>query len=311
MAGNTTLRAEFERYKDRPFIFVNPGGNWGDGLIWWGAEHLAEDVGISWTSTDLDTFLVQETKSGHVVYIHGGGGFNRWTSGNAVRGFVKAATCHAGVVIQGPQSFENDPRFVKEVFGSMDGKVNAERIVMFARERFTHELLIDHMPGWINLGLDIDTALHINRETFLNRARVKSRRYDLFAIREDNELPKDVFFGSYDAVRLDPAIYAASFDHWLRIHAAARQIVTNRTHSSVAGAILGVATTLMAGSYHKNRSIWEFVLKDLGVKWADHGDTLPLRPRHGPDFLSMLPSFFRNSWKVQRIAKRLQGVPGA
>ena len=34
--------------------------------------------------------------------------------------------------------------------------------------------------------------------------------------------------------------------------------------------IVGKKVNMFANSYHKNRSIWEFSLRKLGVKWIQH-----------------------------------------
>jgi exopolysaccharide biosynthesis predicted pyruvyltransferase EpsI len=285
---------------------VKGGGNWGDELIWWGAEQLAADTGIDWTSVDFDSFMSLDIPSDAVIYIHGGGGFNRWSSGRVARAFVKAVTSHRGVVVQGPQTFDEDPGYFADLMASVEGRRCAERIVLYARELRTFGVLEKKVPEWLELHLDVDTALHTTRAAFLARAGIKTPRYDLYAAREDDEAPAGVSMPDLDAVRLDPARFATSFDHWLRIHAAARGIVTNRTHSAVAGAILEIPTVMLAGSYHKNRSFWEFALADRGVRWADYGQPLPFkatRRRIG------LPGLLRRSWKVDRITKRWMGVP--
>ena len=37
----------FHEFRDQPFVFVEPGGNAGDSLIYRGAEKLARAAGIS------------------------------------------------------------------------------------------------------------------------------------------------------------------------------------------------------------------------------------------------------------------------
>jgi len=161
----------------------------------------------------------------------------------------------------------------------------------------------------MELRLDHDTALQLTPEEALRGTSQRSR-YTLFALRQDNEAPREGDAARFDGVLLDPAMYARSFDHWVRLHALARRIVTNRTHSSVLGAVLGKPTTLLGGSYHKNRSIWEYSLRSRGVDWLDW-DRAPVaseKPRTtGFDF--PLAQRIARSWKVQRTMNRLRGVP--
>jgi hypothetical protein len=62
---------------------------------------------------------------------------------------------------------------------------------------------------------------------------------------------------------------------------------------------------LLPGSYHKNRSVWEFSLKERGVEWRDRLDASPV-PESS---LEWLPRRIRNSWKIRRVLLRLRGVP--
>jgi len=135
-------------------------------------------------------------------------------------------------------------------------------------------------------------------------------RRDLLALREDNEAPAVALGAQFTGIRLDPASYASSFDHWVRLHALAARIITNRAHSSVIGAVLNKPTTLLGGSYHKNRSLWEYSLKKRGVGWFEVGAAHPngSSAAHTWEELPVIGRVAR-SWKVQRTLKRLRGVP--
>ena len=161
----------------------------------------------------------------------------------------------------------------------------------------------------IDLHLDHDTALQLTPEDALN-GRAQATRYALLALRQDNEAPAGLSWGQFDGVRLDPAYYGRSFDHWVRIHALASRIITNRTHSSILGAVLRKPTTLLGGSYHKNRSIWEYSLAPRGVRWLDWNmDAANHKPVTNPWQQMPLIGRVARSWKVERALKRLQGVP--
>lgn len=306
-----SVRSEFMRYRDRPFVLIAAGGNWGDELIWWGAETLADEVGLNWTAMDLTRFLHAKVDPEAVIYIHGGGGYNPWGSGRVLAALTHALKVHEGVVIQGPQSIERSDEYINAMLAAMGAPERAERVVFFARERTTHGILESHAPSWMEFAIDVDTALHLDRKRFIERAGISRPRYDLFAARADDEAPGAVSLPDLEGVRLDPALFARSFRQWLRIHAAAKRIVTNRTHSSVAGAVLQIPTYLLGGSYHKNRSIWEYALADRGVQWLEYDDTMPFKIRTRPELLSLLPQSIRTSWKVQRINQYLKGVPSS
>ncbi len=303
-----TLEAVFQRYADRRFLFVKPGGNWGDELIYWGARSLADRLSITWREIEGEALSAQSLDAFGVIYIHGGGGFNPYSTGRVAKALFHAMRHHKGVVIQGPQTFVTDQDQLRSMIAAGLDQPAAEAVIVFVRENASLLTVKEVFPDHVSIGQDEDTAFHICNDDIEHRIGKVRRRYDLMAIRQDSESgglqPPD----TKGAVNVDPAYFATSFNHWLRLHAAAKRIVTNRTHSSILGAILGTPTTLYAGCYHKNRSIWDFSLQRRGVAWLDDSRLKPM-----PEALSVdaggLRNFVGNSWKVQRLGKWLQGVP--
>lgn len=302
------LKAIFRRYADRPFLLVRPGGNWGDSLIYWGARVLADRLSIRWREIAIDDLPSCEIEKSTIVYIHGGGGFNPFSSGRVVKALRHVVSHHAGVVIQGPQTFITEPDQLGSMTAGIFDQQTAEKVIIFAREEASLRAIQGVFPSDVPIGLNEDTAFFISHSDVEQRIGKTRKRYDFMAVRQDNEGSGLGPPGQRRAVTVDPAYFATTFDHWLRLHAAATKIVTNRTHSSILGAILGTPTTLYAGRYHKNRSIWEFSLQRRGVSWLEDGSLQPrentARPRQ-----SGLLSLVENSWKVQRVGKWLQGVP--
>lgn len=302
------LSTLFMEHSDKSFVFIRPGGNWGDQLIYWGAEFLADSLGIKWISVHVDNFEASNIDDNAIIYIHGGGGYNAWCSGNVARALKLAVSSSARIIIQGPQTFDNTNNYVADFFSSMSTEdYENKEIIIFTREKSSFFLLRSILPNDYILNYDIDTALHLSKSEFIRRAGNISKRYNLIVLREDDESPNCANKNGY-GVRMDPALYASSFDHWLRIHAAAKSIITNRTHSSIAGAILEIPTTLLGGSYHKNRSIWEAFLADRGVLWGDYDDMSNVSKK---SFYNYLPTSITRSWKFKKIIYFLHGVPNS
>lgn len=295
----------FAEHGQRAFVFVRPGGNWGDHLIYWGAEYLADRIGLDWTGVDVEDFDPTMIDAAAAVYVHGGGGINPWCSGRAARALLLALESEAAVVIQGPTTYDDDGDYVGRFLASLAQQSVEDRLTVFARERQTLSLLQADDRVACRLGIDDDTAFHITAEAFRARAGIAHGRYPLCITREDNEAPQQHGLAC-GGIRLDPAVFANSFEHWLRIHAAAKRIVSNRTHSAIAGAILGVPTTIQGGSYHKNRSIWEYSLRPRGVDWStgEGSDQSGWRAWAG-----RLKRWVANSWKVRRAMRWLHRVP--
>lgn len=67
----------------------------------------------------------------------------------------------------------------------------------------------------------------------------------------------------------DPAYNAKTAQQYINLVCKYKHIVTDRLHIAVCGLLLGRRVTLLPVSYHKNRSMWETWLRDLGCEWAD------------------------------------------
>lgn len=294
----------FETYKERAFVFVRPGGNFGDELIYLGAEVLARHIGVRWVTMDVNQFLEASIDPEAVIYIHGGGGFNRLYRGKPLQILAHAVKTHSGPVIQGPQTFSTDKDYIKSDLAEALRGAISNAVILYAREYTSLKALVSVFSDNIDLRLDHDTALHLTRDDLCHEIGSRRPRYRLLAIREDREALETPYKGDKSGVHLDPARYAQSFGHWARIHAYSKSIVTNRTHSSILGSILGIPTTLLPGSYHKNRSIWEYSLASRGVEWADWAEQAT--PRFNALDLKTIPVIgrFARSRKVKRTAVR-------
>lgn len=309
ICGRETLETVFAQYRDQEFLFVEPGGNWGDDLIYRGAERLARKVGITFTRFTFDEFTSRVPTSGVAVYLHGGGTFNPWYRDRGLDALTHALQRYSGPIIQGPQTTANDSEYIKKLTLRIEGYRNPD-FYLFARELTTWRNLRQAVTDEdIKLQLDHDTALHLTMKDLLGGGNFKPR-YNLLALREDTERPvTDLPFRHFRGLKLDPPRYATSLDHWVRIHAYSYSIITNRTHSAVLSSILGITATLLPGSYHKNRSVWEYSLKSRGIHWRDW-------PSAQSSDKQMFPQSplqrIRRSYKLHRlnlVLMPLRGVP--
>jgi exopolysaccharide biosynthesis predicted pyruvyltransferase EpsI len=305
-AATDSLEALLSAHRTERWLFVRPGGNWGDHLIYAGAEHLARKCGLSaWTSSDAEQFLAGSAPSARFVYVHGGGGYNTWGSGRPFKLLARAAQSDAELVVQGPQTLENASDAIRSRLADALAHRRARRIVFFARDPYSFDALRSFALGDCEIALDHDTAFHLDEHEILRLAdvaRVPEGRYDLTVYREDDESPPDRDGVAARGVVLDPAYVARSFAHWLRIHLYARSVMSNRLHSSIVAALAGKRVMLALGSYHKNRSIFEFSLKERGVQWVQ-GIRVQPRP------WARLPKALRESYKVAMLCLWLQRVP--
>lgn len=307
--GIDDLKALFLRYKANHFIFVEPGGNFGDHLIYWGAEFLAQQAGIAFHRKSMREFLQYSVAKGEVVYIHGGGGYNRWCSGAVNRVLEHALCSEAFAVIQGPCTLEEDIDYIRDVMVPvLKRHSDKKKLYFFARELTSHRLALEFLqPFCSEVLIAHDTALRLTREEVIRRVGDVNGGYRLYGFRRDNESGERSFSVSRLGVCMDPAYFCRDFIHWIRVHVGADSIITNRTHSSILGSILEKDTTLFPSRYHKNRSVWEYSLKARGTKWSD-GEVATTNPFRS-DLIDYLPEFLRKSYKVQRMVRFVQGLP--
>ena len=304
--ASNRLLGLFQELRSREFLFVVPGGNHGDELIWFGAEKLARLAGLRYRSMNHAEFMACSIPESAVVYIHGGGGYVPWCSGAPIVELRRSVTEHAGTVILGPETFTDDEEFLRGTLLPALDRRRCERVVLFAREEVSFATVQAIVPCDVSVVLEHDTALNLTAGDFSQyRLRANGGRggYQFWSVREDNESPGADTPG-FLAVWFDPAMHCRTFREWLDVHASAREIITNRLHSAIIGSILGIPTTLTRNSSHKCRAVWEFSLRDRGVRWAE---ALP-RQR----FSCLLGSIPPIKWgmashKVRRCIRWLRG----
>ena len=224
-AHEKPLAESLSQFRDRAFLFVEPGGNWGDGLIYLGAQTLARRLGLQWERLSYAEFIARAPGDNVTVYVHGSGGFNYLHSGKATAAFLRAVS-HFPV-----RSFSvrrrlttlkdsSRRRFCRDCVGRWAPTSRSSCVSALASIRSRAVCRLD-----IDLHLDHGMALQLTPEDALN-GRAQAARYALLALRQDDEAPAGLSWGQFDGVRLDPAFYGRSFDHWVRIHALASRIIT-------------------------------------------------------------------------------------
>ena len=205
------LKNSLAESSDREFLFVKPGGNFGDQLIYMGMDKLVRDLKLRGQTISAKEFLESPPPTDKVIYIHGGGGFNPWCSGMVMKIFEHAIQREGSTVIQGPQTVEEDQSYVGSEFLSKFGSYRAASVTIFVRDKTSLSALAGKLPGGFKLLLDHDTAFHLTAADLLDGEPL-SERYELLGLREDNEQPEqEISVNASAGVRLDPAEFALSF----------------------------------------------------------------------------------------------------
>lgn len=260
------LKEVFEAYENRRFLMVEPGGNQGDSMIYAGARKLADEVGLNYDSIRCEPEVTPpKCGSRRIIYLHGGGGFNDWW--NWTPRLLKALRTQnpGNIIVVGPTTVACQKRYLEKYMPSPG------RIIFFARERTTAEY-VKRLFFPEHTALDHDTAFHLKAGdeylTPLLGGQEPEQLFTFLGVREDPESPNKMP-GGIDQSRFRYVADPCKTDMWAYLHVKASEIVTNRSHSAILGAILKKPTTLFPGNYHKNRSIYEYSLKKRGVKWIE------------------------------------------
>ena len=270
------LRDIFNEYRDKKFFFIKSRGNYGDNMIYAGAEKLASELGLKYYNAKYNSKI----NSNNVIYLHGGGGYNSWWGWTNTLLKLIRKRHPDNLIIIGPSSTSLELDYLKDTLPK-----DSNKIIFFAREMVTYAFIKDNF--FSNTYHDHDTALFLTKEDDFFKKITSNisveNKYSLLAIRQDPErihLPEIIRNRKYDVV-CDPincemvllrklySFFGITSKKWSRIHLKAKLITTNRTHSAILGVISGKEVEIFSNSYHKNRGIWEYSLKDRGVKWIE------------------------------------------
>ena len=221
----------FDPLVGRRIGYVRSLGNVGDDLIEVATFQLLDEFGIRWR-------LQAATEPADVdcLLFSGGGNMgSRYSNNHQIRS--QALALGPPLIIL-PQSFTDreDRPFAK----------------VFVRERASLALRPDGiLAPDLALGLAWTPPSRPDRELgiLLRRDRERTGRRRLFTC--------------------DPVKWCRTPAEYLMMAARYRRIITDRLHFAIAGLHAGREVTLVANDYHKNRSMHETWLADLGCRFAD------------------------------------------
>ncbi len=271
--------------KTEPVLSIQPGGNFGDSLIYRGFENIQRDADLttvpfregrirndsprSLPSANLLTIgkylSDQLTHVRHrvrtapgAVYIQGGGNFNDvWGSG--IRCYRTVARYFDCPIVIGPQSCYFPRSNPSAIFEEVDNQTH-----LFCRERYSAEIMRTAGRGFDHVSIQLapDTALSLSRADL--PVSTVEPEYSLVAMRSDTEsasptlqtdIPAPVFV-------TDPSVSAGSFEDFIATVARASHIFTDRLHVAILASILEIPVTWYGVRYHKSRGVYEYSLRD-------------------------------------------------
>jgi len=290
LARKTPFGEFMTERSDIPTFFEPLGGNNGDRLIRMGAEHLFGKLG---------TRLVSSPEESRLIFINGGGGMNDiWPKG--LEKFHSLRSMHPDTeIVVGPSSFYFTRTNFAELIAAGNAPVTvfcrereSERLLHrilptgIADLRLSHDLAFELIDSDVIRKLKQEAteshvlvALRGDREGLAGsrrgniaarlpaiiRAPLK-RLHRLHRRRQGASLVERLIAEREQAASL-PIVNAdvstaVSFDRFVELIKSSALIITDRLHVSILGCLLDRRVSLLPGSYHKNRGVFELSMAD-------------------------------------------------
>lgn len=176
MMTGPDVKALIASFKGRKVFFDPLWGNNGDKLITMGSHKVLRECGVR---------LVHSPRRADVIVINGGASMTSslWQHGLRILS-AYALKCKGKTIVVLPQSWEFEPMEFKKLISDN----YTQRTYLYARERYSYELLKQITGKNIYIGLDHDMAFHLDNSSFLaNLKRKACTEHILIVERGDKE----------------------------------------------------------------------------------------------------------------------------
>ena len=262
------MEGEFEdlcdflrRYKDQEVIYIPNPGNAGDSIIAYGTLLVFRDAGLRWTFGDIN-----ETYAGKTLFYAGGGNLGLYT--NCITFLERNKDLNHIVVL---------PHTIIDADDVLRGL--GDNITIICRERTSFEYVKSIKPRHVYLSKDF--AFYIRD---LDAYHNPSATSVLNSFRTDNEkttipIPEDNLDISYLISLKDAKNNTCNVDSIVKITdcmfgciSKFGTVNTNRLHVAIAASLLGKRVHFYPNCYHKNRSVYEYSMRDRFPNTVFHDD---------------------------------------
>lgn len=229
----------FEPYRGRKIGLVDGEGNVGDRLLYAATRQLMRHFGMKWVTFHPFYDRAEDFDLDCLLLFAGGSMGSDFDPARRIRLAARQTGLPCTIL---PQSFVSDD----------ESHLPWER--MFVRERAS----MPFAPG-AELVPDVALGFDFPEMPPPKKRRAVCLRRNGHAAFSDERYPR----------KCDPADFCYSPWQYMEWASQYRHIITDRLHLAIVSLGLGRRTTLLPVTYHKNRSMWETWLKDLGCEWAD------------------------------------------
>ncbi len=246
-----------KQYSSSEIIFIPNKGNLGDDIINHSCLEVLEELNINYK---IDRF---DKKYKNKILFYGGGG-NYTNKYPQCKILIKNNVGKNKIVIF-PQTIHN----VEDSLKTLDKDVD-----IFCRERVSHDWVSKTVKYPQNVFLRKDMSFLLDLTNYKDRPK---QGFHLECFRKDSEMtviphehinidapvqlkdeydsPKHKQFATYDKIKYNSNVlinFISMFD----------TIRTNRLHVAIIGSMLGKKVTMFPNIYHKNKSVYDYSMKD-------------------------------------------------
>ncbi len=229
----------FSPYADRDVGFMALDGNVGDLLIDTAARELMKEFGVRCRKLQPVEFERGALLTAvDTIFVSGGGNMGSLYPVTVRQ--RQAALAFGSPVVVLPQTFTDDDEDIapfKRVYVRERTSLASKPGTVLAPD-----LALGLRPPWIDEGIAAGTGVWLRGD------------------RERHVPDCAVSLG-------DPARVSSTVADYLGLASCFEHVVTDRLHFAIASLLVGRKTTLLPNSYHKNRSMYETWLRDLGCRW--------------------------------------------
>ena len=273
--------------RDKYISVITPGGNHGDTLIHLGLVKKLNEQNIEYTCLNLEELykesallgakylvniglwrmglnlgfkLLELPKETEMILFEGGGYMSDiWYGPTLLRQIMK---CNTEQVAVGPQSYLFTRTRFHQYFE------NGRPVYLFCREKYSFEHLKEkRLPSNVISLVSPELALYLDDDDLREFIEIREGGYELIAMRRDKESAISGFVQEEIIQKCKKPLIAdistrKSLTDFVSTVYNAKEVFTDRLHVAILSKILGKKATLFGNSYHKNKGVWEYSLKD-------------------------------------------------
>jgi exopolysaccharide biosynthesis predicted pyruvyltransferase EpsI len=248
------IRNFLKEYLNKEIIYIPNPGNAGDSLIAFGTILIFNELGLNWKMGNINEKYHNKT-----LFYAGGGNLVEIYSN--CKNFIQKNINNNKIIIL-PHTIKSED----DLLSSLN-----DNIIIFCREKTTYKYVLDVFKHKKNVYLSKDMAFYINN---LDKYKINgngvcnSYRTDLektnIKIPKNNEdlslkLNKT---GNTNNIEVIKNVTLSMFDYLSKYET----INTNRLHVAIAGTLLGKNVNFYRNNYYKNKSVFEYSIKDIYEK---------------------------------------------